>query len=94
MPTTEFDFLISKENNDVIEYQNTILKAFQDKYGKCLVYVQDRDNFIYNVVNEDEGLLGKKIKTKNEYLEFNDFHSTKNNPTKRTALRIIIRKTL
>ena len=58
--------LIKETSVDVLDYHNLLLEEFQGLYTNVVLYVQDKDNFIVNVVDNNNDNLINKIKSKYE----------------------------
>lgn len=58
--------LIKETSVDVLEYHNLLLEKFQKLYTNVVLYVQDKDNFMVNIVDNNNDDLISKIKSKYE----------------------------
>ena len=77
MPTDKFNVLIDSSCEDIIQYHNSILKALEEDYTKVILYLQDNESFLVNVVIEDNSLLINKIKQENNIDSLDSIHSIK-----------------
>lgn len=68
--------IIDDDFDDLIQYHNTILQELESKFTNVLLYVQSNDEFILNVVPEDESDLINKIKIENEAMKNFDLKSS------------------
>ena len=77
MPTDKFNVLIDSSCEDIIQYHNSILKALEEDYTNVILYLQDNESFLVNVVIEDNSLLINKIKQENNIDSLDSIHSIK-----------------
>ncbi|RLA84711.1 MAG: DNA mismatch repair protein, partial [Epsilonproteobacteria bacterium] len=66
-----------------VELHNALLIAYREKYTHVILYLQDDDKFLINIVEEDNGDLIKKIKIEESLLsnlasDSSKAHSRKN----------------
>ena len=77
MPTDKYDSLINSNCENAIERHNIVLKGLERDYIDVVLYLQEDERFLINVVKEDNSLLISKIKQENDIDVLNNFHSTK-----------------